>query len=80
MCCDQTRIFIFGALGYFKSGAFLEGSRRLMSHKLALHVFVSFTEQVVPIHKRIAVLLNSLNIRNKSSHNETNEKRKGEVI
>ena len=35
---EQRRIFIFRALGYFKLGAFLEGSRRLMSYKLALHV------------------------------------------
>jgi len=44
------------AQGYFKSGVLLEGLRRLMSHKLALHVIVSFTEHVVPIHKHITVL------------------------
>ena len=49
----QRRIFIFGALRYFKLGALLEDLRRLMSYKLALHVLVTFTEQVVPIHKRI---------------------------
>jgi len=27
-----------------------------MSHKLALHVLISFIEQVVPIHKHITVL------------------------
>jgi len=54
-CCRYTRrrIFIFGALGYFKLGAPLEGLRRLMPYKLALHVLVTFTEQVVPIHKHI---------------------------
>jgi len=44
-------MFIFGALGYFKLGALLEG----MSYKLALHVLVTFTEQVVPIHKHITL-------------------------
>jgi len=34
----QRRILIFGALGYFKLGALLEGSRRLMSYTLALYV------------------------------------------
>jgi len=41
---SQKRIFIFGALGYFKLGALLEGLRRLMSYKLAKHVLVTFTE------------------------------------
>jgi len=45
----QGRIFIFGALGYFKLGAPLEGLQRLMSYKSALHVLATFTEQVVPI-------------------------------
>jgi len=31
----QRRIFIFGALGYFKLGALLEGLRRLMSYKIS---------------------------------------------
>jgi len=73
----QRRIFLFGALSYFKLGVLLEGLRRLMSCKLALHVLVTFTEQVVPIH---CFILNSLDIRNKNSHNETNEKGSGEVI
>jgi len=51
----QGRIFIFGALGYFKLGALLEGLRRLMSCKSALHVLATFTEQVVPIHKRVTL-------------------------
>jgi len=38
----QRRIFIFGFLGYFKFEALLEGSLRLMSYKLALHVLVTF--------------------------------------
>jgi len=46
---DQRRIFIFGVLGYFKLGALPEG----MSYKLTLHVFVTFTEKVIPIHKHI---------------------------
>jgi len=58
----QRRIFIFGALGYFKLGALLEGSRRLMSYKLALHVLVTFTEQVVPIHKHIGLLYSELTL------------------
>jgi len=52
----QRRIFIFGSLGYFNLGALLEGLRRLMSYKLALHVLVTFTEQVVPIHNHIMLL------------------------
>jgi len=40
----QRRIFIFGAPGYFKLGALLEGLRRLMSYKLALHVLHSLKE------------------------------------
>jgi len=51
----QRRIFIFGALGYFKLEALLKNLRRLMSHKLALHVLVKFTEQVVPIHYHITL-------------------------
>ena len=51
----QGRIFIFGALGCFKLKAFLEGSRRLMSYKLTLHVRVTFTEQVVPIQKHVTL-------------------------
>jgi len=46
----QGRIFIFGALGYFKLGTPLEGLRRLMSYKSALHVLAAVIEQVVPIH------------------------------
>jgi len=49
----QGRIFILGALGYFKLGASLEGLRRLMSYKSALHMLAKFTEQVVPIHNHI---------------------------
>jgi len=49
----QRRIFIFEALGYFTLGTLLEGSRRLLSYKLALHVLVTFTEQVFPIHEHI---------------------------
>jgi len=52
----QGRIFIFGALGCFKLEAHLEGSRRLMSYKSALHVLVISTEQLVPTHKCIKVL------------------------
>jgi len=51
----QGRIFTFGALVYFKLGVLLEGLRRLMSYKLALHVLVTFTEQVVPIQKHITL-------------------------
>jgi len=47
---QQRRIFIFGALGYFKLGTLLEGSQKLMSYKSALHVLATFIEQVVPIH------------------------------
>jgi len=43
------------ALGYFKLEDLLEGFRPLMSYKLALHVIVTFTEQVVPIHKHITL-------------------------
>jgi len=41
------------ALGYFYLGTPLEGLRRMMSYKLTLHVFATFTEQVVPIQRRI---------------------------
>jgi len=75
----QRRIFVFGPLGYFKLGALLEGLQRLMSYKLALHGLVTFTEQVVPKHKH-SFILNSLDIRNKNSHNGTNEIGSGEVI
>jgi len=40
----QRRIFIFGAQGYFKLEAHLEGLRRLMSYKLALHVLHSLNK------------------------------------
>jgi len=49
-----------------------------MSYKLALNVLVIFTEKVVPIQKHYFVL-NSLDIRNKNSNNETNGKGSGEV-
>jgi len=76
----QRRIFIFGALGYFRLGVLLESLRRLMSYKLALHVLATFTEEVIPIHKHIYFILNSLDIRNTNSHNGTNEKGSGEII
>ena len=63
---NQERIFIYGALGYLKLGALLEGLRRLMSYKAALHVLVTFTEQLVPIHKHIYFILKFLNIWNQS--------------
>ena len=52
----QRRSFIFGVQGYLKLGVLLEGLRRLMSYKVALHVLVTFTGLVVPIHKHITVL------------------------
>jgi len=52
---EQRRIFIFGALGCFEFGAYLEGSRRLMLYKLAPHVLAIFTEQVVAVHKHISL-------------------------
>jgi len=57
ICKDQSqrRIFIFGALGYFKLRALLEGLRPLMSYKLAQCVLAAFTEQVVPIPKHITL-------------------------
>jgi len=51
MALRQGRIFIFGALGYFKLRSLLESSRRLTSYKSALQALATFTEQVVPIHK-----------------------------
>jgi len=57
-------IFVSGDQGYFKLGVLLEGSRPLMSSKLAPHVFVTFTEQVVPIHKH-EFILNSVDVSNK---------------
>jgi len=48
---NQGRIFIFGALGYFKLRALMER----MSYKLELHVLVTFIEQVVQIHKHITL-------------------------
>jgi len=76
---NQRRIFHFRGPKLFYIGGLLEGLRRLVSYKLALDVLVTFTEHVVPIHKHITVL-NSLDIRNKNSHNETNEKASDEVI
>jgi len=52
----QRQIFIFGALCFLKFVALLEGLRRLMLYNLALHVLVTFTEQVVPIHKHITMV------------------------
>jgi len=80
MCATQRRInIIFGALGYFKLVALPEGLQRLMSCKLALHVLVTFTEQVLPIYKN-CFILNSFDVRNKNSYNKTNEKASGEVF
>jgi len=71
---NQRRIFIFEAQGYFTLEALLESLRSLMSYKLALHAFVTFTEEVVPIQKHISYFtLNSHDIRSKNSHNKTNE-------
>jgi len=44
----KRQIFIFGAVSYFKLEALLEGSRRLMSYKLPLHLLVTLTENFVP--------------------------------
>ena len=77
---EQRRIFIFGALGYFKLGARLEVLRRLLSYQLALHVLVTFTEQVVPPVLKHITLFWIPSIMNKNSHNENNEKGSGEVI
>ena len=52
---QQGRIFIFGALGYFKLEAPLEGLRWLMSYKSALNVLATFSEQLVPPHKHITL-------------------------
>jgi len=56
-----------------------------MSYKLALHVLVSFTVQVVPIHKHItiAVLYSEFSRyqeQNSHKNSETNGKGSGEVI
>ena len=73
--------FHFWGPRLFQIGVLLEGLGQLMSYKLAPHLLVTFTEQVVPIHKHISYfIINSLVIRNKDSHNETNEKASGEVI
>jgi len=47
--------FHFRSPRLFHIGAVLEGSQRLMSYKLAPHVLVTFTEQVVPIYKHITL-------------------------
>jgi len=47
--------FHFRGPRLFYIGILLEGSQRLMSYKLSLHVLVTFTEQVVPIHKHITL-------------------------
>jgi len=49
-------VLLFGALGYFKLGTLLEVLRRLISYKLTLHVLVTLTEKVVPIHKHITLI------------------------
>jgi len=50
-----------------------------MSYKLALHVLVTFTEHVFPIHDHITFIMNSLDIRNRNSQNEAFEKACGDV-
>jgi len=50
---SQGRIFISGAISYFKLTPPLEGLQQLTSYKSALHVLATFTEQVVTIHKYI---------------------------
>jgi len=78
---SQRRIFIFGTLGCFKLGALLEGLRRLMSYKLELHVLISFTDKLFQFINILQYfILNSLDIRNKNSHSDTNEKGSGEVV
>jgi len=67
MTVNQGRIFIFGALRYFKLGAPPEGLQRLMSYKSALHVLATFTEQVFQFINILQYfILNSLGIRNQS--------------
>ena len=51
---QQRWIFIFGAVGFFKSGAFWKFGDS-WCHTTRLHVLVTFTEQVVPIHKHITL-------------------------
>jgi len=52
----------------------------VLSYKLAIHVLVTFTGQVVPIHSHYYFILNSLDIRNKNGRNETYEKARGDLI
>jgi len=52
----------------------------MMSYKLAPHVFVTFTEQVVPIRNHIALFWIPSISGTKTVHNETNEKASGEVF
>jgi len=52
-----------------------------MSYKLALQVFVTFTQQAFQfINILQCFILISLDIRNKINHNDTNEKGSGKVI
>jgi len=56
----QGRIFIFGALGYSKLGALLEGLQRLMSYKLALHMLIaSRADPASEVRGTISVILAS---------------------
>jgi len=57
---SQEANFHFRGPKLFKIGILLEGLRRLMSYKLTLHVLITFTEQVVPVHKDTTVLYSEL--------------------
>ena len=52
-----------------------------MSYKLALHMLVTFPEQVVQFINILQFfILNDLDFKNKNSQNETNENGSGEVV
>jgi len=70
---QQRRIFIFGGPRLFLIGS---PSGRY-DIQLALHVLVTFTEQVVPIRKHITLffILNSLDIKNNKTVTITQMKR-----
>ena len=58
--------FALSGLGSFKLGVLPEGLQQLTSYKLALHVLVTFTEEIFPIYKHISYfILNSRDIRNR---------------
>jgi len=54
----------------------VDGLRRLMSYKLASHVLITFTEQLVPIHKHITALYSEFHRYQEQKQSQWNQRKR----